>query len=130
MYAPERFERKDPPASKNPELDKFIAFMEKQPAEYKYNYVNCEICPIAQYVWDAYGVTYFDAVANSHPVANQFGVWNLLITHPRPRNFGAAAERAKELKNYDPDSLKKRVDNWVQHEFMFPVGSDFTEVVS
>lgn len=76
-------------------LDNFIAWLQKQPADEKYDWLDSDSCLAAQYsqsIDREYG--HNDILA----LAGTFSADLENIAYARPWNFGAALNRAKALK--------------------------------
>jgi hypothetical protein len=83
-------------------LPALIAWLEKQPADEEYCYVDAGRCLAAQY-HQSIGLPYtsapFDASRSSYPPNEPFGSRLERIGYDSPRTFGAALERARAISD-------------------------------
>ena len=68
-------------------VESFISWLEKQPADGEYSFLNCKECAIGQYA-KSVGLDYYDI-----PLKTRF-MWNWATS---VGNFGGATERARTL---------------------------------
>ncbi len=90
-------------------LDSLIAWLERQPADYSYNYLDSRSCLLAQYYTEMYGESvqvgargdYRRASAGSYEVSPE-SFWraaaDIGCTSMKDWTFGGALKRAKALQ--------------------------------
>lgn len=84
------------PKWSKPSLGGFITWLSQQDPDTEYVYENCDTCAIGRYL-KSIGTSYSDQLWP--PSGAMFGIireWNMNITFPFPRTFGAALKRARK----------------------------------
>jgi hypothetical protein len=77
-----------------PTLQGFVAWLERQKAEARYQYMPCSTCAIGQYL-TSIGTSYSEQCDGTRDY-QYLCEWNHMITAPGVQTFGAALERARK----------------------------------
>lgn len=72
----------------------FVAWLEQQDPNRKYEYWSCQVCAIGQYA-ASIGKRYADVIEADKRAFLVTQDWNNKITYQQPWTFGAALERAR-----------------------------------